>query len=139
MTKEKAVELPEGWGHAKHKEIETHGIGEGFALFEQLGQTLRGFCRTFFNTKHGKAVAIQLTEPPTCAVYRSDDEGQRSQLHPKSDELVNLSLTGVDLERKLNPALRDVEVGLQYHHSIETRAGSMKVYRVMVFQDELPI
>lgn len=138
MAKDKTPDIPAGWGHAKHKEVESHGIGEGFALFQNPGEALRGICRTFFNTRHGKAVAIQLTEPPTVSIFRSDDEGKREELHPKSEELVNLSLSGVDLERKLNAAMRDVEVGILYSHTIETKAGGMKVYRVVVFQDELP-
>lgn len=138
MSKETGPDLPSAWGRTKHKEVETHGIGEGFALFEKPGETLRGICRTFFNTRHGKAVAIQLTEPPTCKVFRSDDDGKREELHPKSDTLVNLSLSGVDLERKFDSSMRDVEVGLQFHHTIETKAGAMKVFRLMVFADELP-
>jgi len=138
MKDPKPPEIPEGWTHARHREIEAAGIGEGFALFESPGQTLRGFLRTFFPTRHGRAVAIETTEPPTVSVWRSDDEGKREQLHPVTGTLVNMSLSGVDLERKLNRALRDVEVGVQYSHTIETKAGDMKVYRVVVFTDELP-
>lgn len=138
MAKAKAPELPEAWGHLKHHELETHGIGEGFALFEAPGDTMRGVLRTFFPTKHGKAVAIQLTEMPTAGIYRTTDDGSREQLKPEKGELVNLSLSGVDLERKLGADLRDVEVGIQYTHSITTKAGDMKVFRVVVFQDELP-
>lgn len=138
MTKGKAPEIPGGWIHTKHYEVETHGIGEGFALFEDPGQTLRGFLRTFFPTRHGKAVALQLTEPPTTGIYRSKDDGTREAITPTTGVLVNLSLSGVDLERKLNESLRDVEVGIQYTHAITTKAGNMKVYRVVVFQDEFP-
>lgn len=138
MAKEKAPQLPEAWAHAKHREVEAHGIGEGFALFEAPGQMLRGILRTYFPTKHGRAVAIQVTEPTTAKIYRSNDDGTREELHPKTGELVNVSLSGVDLERKLTDIGRDVEVGMQYTHSITTRSGSMKVYRVVIFQDELP-
>lgn len=138
MAKEKKPEIPEAWTHLKHQEVETHGIGEGFALFEDLGQTLRGVLRTFFPTRHGKAVALQLTEAASVGVYRSKDDGTREKITTKIGDLVNLSLSGVDLERKLGPDLRDIEVGIQYSHSITTKAGDMKVYRVVVFQDELP-
>lgn len=138
MAKAKPPEIPDAWTKAKHKEVEAHGIGEGFALFEDPGQMLRGICRTFFPTRHGKAVAIQLTEACGAPIYRTSDDGSREQLKPKVGELVNLSLSGVDLERKLNADLRDVEVGIQHTHAIKTKAGDMKVYRVVIFEDELP-
>ena len=138
MKKAKSTEIPGGWTNTTHREIETYGIGEGFVLFEETGETLRGILRTFFPTRHGKAVAIELTEVTTASVYKTAENGGREQLDPKSGELVNLSLSSIDLERKLSAEHRDEEVGIQYTHNVGTKAGQMKVYRVVVFQSELP-
>lgn len=139
MAKAKAPEIPDTWTRSRHKEIETHGIGEGFALFDEPGEKMRGVCRTFFPTKHGKAVAVQLTEKCGVRIFRTEEGGAHTEIIPKVGELVNLSLSGVDLERKLGPDLRDVEVGIQFTHEITTKAGAMKVYRVVIFQDEFSL
>lgn len=138
MAKTKQAELPQDWTRDPHTEIETHGIGDGFVLFEEIGQHLRGYLRTFFKTRHGLAVAVEVTQPPTASVYRTEDDGKRHKLEVKGGDLVNLSLSGVDLERKLGADLRDVEVGIIFRSLTPTKSGQMKQYRVVVFQTELP-
>ena len=138
MNDTQMPDLPEGWVQTEHEEIKTHGIGEGFVLFAEVGQSIRGFCRTFFRTKHGVAVAIELTQPPTASVYVTSDDGSRSMVHAAGGTLVNLSLSSVDLERKISDTLIDLEVGVQYADTVPTKSGAMKIYRVLVFRHELP-
>lgn len=139
MPKDKLLDLPQDWVRDTHQEIPSHGIGQGFVLFENPGENLRGTLRTFFKTRHGMAVAVELTQPPTAAVYQTTEDGKRTKLEVKGGDLVNLSLSGVDLERKINQQLRDVEVGIHFKETITTKSGTMKVYRVLVFQNELPL
>ena len=134
----KQPDLPHGWERSPHTELATHGIGEGFVLFEEIGQCLRGWCRTFFPTRHGMAVAIELNQPPTAMVYSTNEAGDRTPIKAVGGTVVNLSLSGVDLERKIGKDMRDVEVGIMFSGMVETRSGQMKIYRVLVFQDELP-
>lgn len=138
MKTPKQPELPQGWERDSHTELATHGIGEGFVLFEEMGQSLRGWCRTFFPTRHGMAVAIELTQPPTARVYTTKESGERVPVDAKGGTVVNLSLSAVDLERKIGKDLRDVEVGIMFSEEVLTKSGPMKIYRVLVFQDELP-
>ena len=138
MAEDKSPALPEGWDKTTHQEVETHGIGEGFVLFEEIGQSIRGICRTFFQTRHGLAVAIELTQPAGAPVIKTSGDGTRTKLTTFGGMLVNLSLSGVDLARKINEGHRDLEIGVQFTHTIGTKSGEMKAYRVLVFQNELP-
>ena len=138
MKSPKQPELPQGWERDSHTELATHGIGEGFVLFEAIGDSLRGRCRTFFPTRHGRAVAIELTQPPTVGVYSTNEAGDRTAIDAKGGTVVNLSLSGVDLGRKIGNDLLDVEIGIMYSGTAGTKSGVMKIYRVLVFEDELP-
>ena len=137
-TQQEQLELPVDWARAPHQEVASHGIGEGFVLFEQPGQHLRGTLRTFFPTRHGLAVAIELEQPPTAPVYQTDENGERNALKVGGGDIVNLSLSGVDLKRKLPTSMVDAEVGVFYANNQETKAGAMKIFRVVVFGDDLP-
>lgn len=133
MAKDKIPKIPEGWGDDAHEEVESAGIGLGFVLFEKLGQSLRGIVQTFFPTKHGPAVAVELTAPITAPVWQRDEDGDRGLLEPVVGELVNVSLGAVDLDRKFSTSMRGREIGLQYIDNLTTKAGTMKVYRLVVF------
>ena len=138
MLDKKLPPVPVDWERDRHREVETHGLGAGFVLFAKPGDAIRGYLRTFFKSKYGLCVSIELTQPPSAAVWQTADEGEPVKLEPMGGTLVNLSLTGVDLERKVGRELRDKEIGIQYLHDIDTRAGQMKVYRVLVFDSGLP-
>ena len=138
MTEITLPDLPDGWVHAEHEEVATHGIGDGFVLFAEIGESIRGMCRTFFSTRHGLAVAIELTQVPTAVVYQTDAEGGKSPVTAKIGAMVNLSLTGVDLARKITPVMVDAEIGVQYSHDIVTKTDPMKSFRVWVFARALP-
>ena len=139
MPEPQLPDLPVDWMRDRHKELEAHGLGNGFALFAKPGDAVRGYLRTFFKTKYGLAVSVELTQPPTASVFQTADEDDPVKLEPMGGDMVNVSLTGVDLERKLGRELRDKEVGIQYSHDTETRAGQMKQYRVVVFDSDLPV
>ena len=51
--------------------------------------------------------------------------------------MINLSLSPIDLQRKLHDDLVDRDVGIQYTHDVTTKSGAMKVYRVVVFGTEV--
>ena len=139
MTEQHQPDLPAGWEKESHEEIATHGIGSGFLLFEEIGQSVRGTLRTFFKTRHGLAVAIELQGPPTALAFQTDEKGKRKALKLSGGDMVNLSLSGVDLERKIKRDLMDSEVGIQYTQQVVTKSGAMKQFRVVVFQNELPL
>jgi len=137
MVKDKMPEVPETWVRERHDEIEGFGLGIGFALFERPGDAMRGILRTFFNTKFGAAVSVELTEFPTVGVFLTNDKGERTDVTPVAGDLVNLSLSPIDLQRKLHDDLIDRDVGIQYTHDVTTKSGAMKVYRVVVFGTEV--
>lgn len=137
MTKDKMPDVPDSWGRERHEEIEGFGLGVGFARFEKPGDALRGILRTFFKTKFGPAVSIELTEQPTLEVFLTDDKGDRNKVTAHVGDLVNLSLSPLDLKRKLHDDLVDKDVGVQYTHDVTTKSGAMKVYRVVVFGTEV--
>lgn len=133
MATKKTPEVPESWGKDRHAEIEGYGLGTGFALFQEPSDSLRGILRTFFPTKHGPAVSIELTESPMVSFFQTSPDGNHVAIMAGIGDLVNLSLTPVDLERKIKPEMIDKDVGVQYLHEVSTRSGNMKVYRVLVF------
>ena len=137
MVKDKMPEVPDSWGRERHEEIEGYGLGVGFLNFESPGQSVRGILRTFFKTKYGPAVSIELMELPSAGVYLTDDKGERQEIVPISGALANLSLSPIDLQRKLHDDLVDRDVGIQYTHDVTTKSGAMKVYRVVVFGTEV--
>lgn len=137
MPKEKITEAPKSWERERHEEIEGYGLGVGFALFEHPGDNLRGILRTFFKTKYGPAVSMELVEPPNVAVFQTMDTIGRTAIEAKEGDLVNLSLSPIDLQRKLHDDLVDKDVGIQYSHDVTTKSGAMKVYRVVVFSTEV--
>lgn len=136
MVKDKMPDAPDDWGKERHEEIEGYGLGVGFANFEHPGQSLRGILRTFFKTKFGPAVSVELGAAPSAGVYLTDDKGERQEIVPIAGDMVNLSLSPIDLQRKLRDDLVDREVGIQYTHDVTTKSGAMKVYRVVVFGTE---
>lgn len=136
MVKPKPPNVPDSWGKDRHEEVEGFGLGRGFALFVMPGEFLRGILRTFFPTKHGPAVSIELTEIPSVEFFETTDTGDKTLVHPDVGGLVNLSLSSVDLGRKIGEDLLDKDIGVQYLHDVATRAGQMKVYRVLVFDTE---
>ncbi len=136
MAKDTMPEAPKSWERERHEEIEGYGLGIGFAMFEAPGNSLRGILRTFFKTKFGTAVSVELVERPSAGVYLTDDAGVRQALGPKVGDMVNLSLSPIDLQRKLHDDLVDRDVGIQYTHDVTTKSGAMKVYRVVVFGTE---
>ena len=136
MTKDKMPETPSSWERERHEEIEGYGLGIGFAFFGQPGDSVRGILRTFFKTKFGLAVSLELVEAPLTGVYLTDDKGERTSVDAKVGDLVNLSLSPIDLQRKLHDDLVDRDVGIQYTHDVTTKSGAMKVYRVVVFGTE---
>ena len=137
MFKDKMPEVPKMWGRERHEEIEGYGLGVGFARFDKPGENVRGILRTFFITKFGPAVSIELTEPPALDVFLTDDKGDRTQVMINPGDLINLSLSPLDLKRKLHDDLVDRDVGVQYTHDVTTKSGAMKVYRVVVFETEV--
>lgn len=137
MAKEKMPQVPDAWGKERHEEIEGYGLGVGFARFDRVGENLRGILRTFFKTKFGAAVSIELTESPNVTVFLTDDKGERTEVAAVAGTLVNLSLSPIDLQRKLHDDLVDKDVGVQYTHDVTTKSGAMKVYRVVVFATEV--
>ena len=137
MTKDKIPEVPDTWGRERHEEIEGYGLGIGFANFEAPGHSLRGILRTFFKTKFGMAVSVELVEKPSAGVFITDDAGVRQEIIPQPGDMVNLSLSPIDWQRKLHDDLVDRDVGIQYTHDVTTKSGAMKVYRVVVFGTEV--
>ncbi len=137
MAKDKMPEAPNSWGRERHEEIEGYGLGIGFANFESPGHNLRGILRTFFKTKFGMAVSVELVEKPSAGVFMTDDAGVRQEIVPMPGDMVNLSLSPIDLQRKLHDDLVDRDVGIQYTHDVTTKSGAMKVYRVVVFGTEV--
>lgn len=137
MTKEKIPEVPHAWEREPHEEIEGYGLGVGFVLFTHVGDHLRGILRTFFKTKFGPAVSVELTDSPQVSVFLTNDAGESNPVPAKMGDLVNLSLSPIDLQRKLHDDLVDREIGVQYTHDVTTKSGSMKVYRVVVFGTEV--
>lgn len=137
MKKETMPEVPDAWGKERHEEIEGYGLGVGFALFAHVGDNMRGILRTFFKTKFGPAVSVELTEEPHVPIYLTNDAGDRTPVTTKLGDLVNLSLSPIDLKRKLHDDLVDRDVGIQYTHDVATKSESMKVYRVVVFSTEV--
>jgi len=137
MAKDKIPEVPDTWGRERHEEIEGYGLGIGFANFEAPGHSLRGILRTFFKTKFGMAVSVELVEKPSAGVFITDDAGVRQEIIPQPGDMVNLSLSPIDLQRKLHDDLVDRDVGIQYTHDVTTKSGAMKVYRVVVFGTEV--
>ena len=137
MTKAKIPEVPDTWGRERHEEIEGYGLGVGFARFEAPGDNMRGILRTFFKTKFGPAVSLELVSPIAVSVYLTDDKGDRTAINAAVGDLVNLSLSPIDLQRKLHDDLVDRDVGIQYTHDVTTKSGAMKVYRVVVFSTEV--
>ena len=137
MAKDKMPEAPDAWGRERHEEIEGYGLGIGFAIFEAPGENLRGILRTFFKTKFGQAVSVELTEKPSAGIFITDDAGDRKEIIPMAGDMVNLSLSPIDLRRKLHDDLVDRDVGIQYTHDVTTKSGAMKVYRVVVFGTEV--
>jgi len=137
MAKQKIPEVPETWGRERHEEIEGYGLGIGFVLFTEIGNNIRGILRTFFKTKFGPAVSVELTDQPTAGVYLTNETGVRQEVSPVVGDLVNLSLSPLDLKRKLHDDLVDRDVGIQYTHDVTTKSGAMKVYRVVVFGTEV--
>ncbi len=133
MSKDKMPEAPKSWERERHEEIEGYGLGIGFANFEAPGNSLRGILRTFFKTKFGMAVSVELVEEPSAGVFLTDDAGDRQAILAKAGDMVNLSLSPIDLQRKLHDDLVDRDVGIQYTHDVTTKSGAMKVYRVVVF------
>lgn len=132
-AKNKQPENPEEWGNSG-QEVETFGLGKGFAVFEQVGQHLRGVVRTFFPTKHGPAMTVELTDEPSTPFYMTNEGGNREEIKPTVGDLVNVSLSPVELNRKIDNAMLDRQVGIQYISDVKTRGGSMKNYRVLVFE-----
>ncbi len=137
MVEDKMPEAPKSWERERHEEIEGYGLGIGFAMFESPGDSLRGILRTFFKTKFGMAVSVELVEAPSAGVFITDDKGVRQEIAPMSGDMVNLSLSPIDLQRKLHDDLVDKDVGIQYTHDVTTKSGAMKVYRVVVFGTEV--
>ncbi|KKN22737.1 hypothetical protein LCGC14_0911980 [marine sediment metagenome] len=137
MAKDKMPVAPKSWERERHEEIEGYGLGIGFANFVQPGNSLRGILRTFFKTKFGMAVSVQLVEAPSTGVFMTDDAGMRQEIVPVAGDMVNLSLSPIDLQRKLHDDLVDRDVGIQYTHDVTTKSGAMKVYRVVVFGTEV--
>ena len=137
MAKDKMPQVPEAWGRERHEEIEGYGLGVGFVFFAIPGESMRGILRTFFKTKFGPAVSVELTEFPAVDVFLTDDKGERTQVRAEVGNLVNLSLSPIDLQRKLHDDLVDRDVGIQYTHDVTTQSGAMKVYRVVVFGTEV--
>lgn len=137
MVKSKMPDVPDTWERERHEEIEGFGLGVGFALFEKPGDSMRGILRTFFKTKYGMAVSVELTEAPAVGVFLTDDAKVRVTVEAKEGDLVNLSLSPRDLQRKLHDDLVDKDVGIQYTHDVTTKSGAMKVYRVVVFGTEV--
>ena len=133
MPKVSTPKAPESWDKDRHDEIEGFGLGKGFALFDEVGASVRGICRTFFPTQHGPAVSIELTEAPTVRFYMTNEQGNKEEIEPEVGELVNISLSPVELNRKMNNAMLDREIGIQYMTDVKTRGGSMKNYRVVMF------
>ncbi len=137
MTKDKIPDAPKSWERERHEEIEGYGLGTGFALFEFPGNSMRGILRTFFKTKFGPAISIELTEIPTVGIFQTDEKGSKETIKPVLGDMVNLSLSPIDLQRKLHDDLVDRDVGIQYTHDVTTKSGAMKVYRVVVFGTEV--
>ena len=137
MTKDKMPEAPKSWERERHEEIEGYGLGIGFANFEAPGNCLRGILRTFFKTKFGMAVSVELVEKPSAGVFITDEHGDRQEIIPQPGDMINLSLSPIDLQRKLHDDLVDRDVGIQYTHDVTTKSGAMKVYRVVVFGTEV--
>lgn len=137
MAREKMPEAPDSWGKERYEEIVGFGLGVGFARFEKVGESVRGILRTFFKTMYGAAVAIELTELPALEVFLTNDKGDRNQVKVIVGDLINLSLSPIDLQRKLHDDLVDKDVGVQYTHDVTTKSGAMKVYRVVVFGTEV--
>ena len=137
MKKETMPDAPDSWGKERHEEIEGYGLGVGFLLFEKPGNAIRGILRTFFKTKYGPAVSVELTAPPTAGVFLTNELGERQEVKPIVGDLVNLSLSPIDLQRKLHDDLVDRDIGVQYTHDVTTKSGAMKVYRVVVFGTEV--
>lgn len=139
MVKRKDTVIPDAWTNTAHQEVVGYGIGDGFVLFAEPGDSVRGVLRTFFPTKHGDAVALEVTEEPNALVYKTEDDGTRSAIIIDRGTLLNVSLSGVDLKRKLGAGLLDKEVGIQYAEAVNTKSGAMKVFRVVVFESDLPL
>ena len=135
MAKDKMPEVPNTWERERHQEIEGYGLGVGFALFTDPGDSLRGILRTFFKTKFGPAVSVELTEPQNTGIFQTGEGGEHTPIDVKVGDMVNLSLSPIDLQRKLRGDLVDRDVGIQYTHDVTTKSGAMKVYRVVVFGD----
>jgi len=137
MVKDTMPEAPKSWERERHEEIEGYGLGVGFANFMQPGDSLRGILRTFFKTKFGTAVSVELAEKPSAGIFITDEKGVRQEFTPNPGDMVNLSLSPIDLQRKLHDDLVDRDVGIQYTHDVTTKSGAMKVYRVVVFGTEV--
>ena len=137
MAKDKMPEAPKSWERERHEEIEGYGLGIGFANFEAPGNCLRGILRTFFKTKFGMAVSVELVEKPSAGVFITDEYGDRQEIIPQPGDMINLSLSPIDLQRKLHDDLVDRDVGILYSHDVTTKSGAMKVYRVVVFGTEV--
>ena len=137
MLENKMPTPPADWEGHRYSEIESHGLGLGFVLFDHIGDSLRGIVRTWFKTRYGPAVAFELVGLPNVSVWSTVDAGDRRAVEVKAGDLVNVSLTSVDLSRKLTTELVDRDVGIQYTHDVTTKAGAMKVYRVAVFDTEV--
>jgi len=67
----------------------------------------------------------------------TNETGVHQEVSPVVGDLVNLSLSPLDLKRKLHDDLVDRDVGIQYTHDVTTKSGAMKVYRVVVFGTEV--
>lgn len=140
MASKRAPKPPEiPWGYYGDEVIEP-GIGVGFVQWDKHGEAIRGTLGRRWRSRsmRSPAVTIDLIEPPTVAIYNSQDGEEPVLMTCVSGDKVNMSIS-YDLDRKLSENLEGEEVGVLYHGDQKTPKGTMRVFRVFTFgQGDLP-
>ena len=139
MSPKKSKDPLADWFDEEHKEVVTAERGVGFARFTKVGQRVRGYLREWHVSKFGPYVLMELSEDPTVEIVTQvDGEVDPQPVEALKGSNIYVGVHTVDLARKVTRDMLGEEVGIAYAGELEVVDGKLKLFRVIVFQSELP-